>query len=302
MMQWRQLGRFFGFGLMAVLLFKLDWQPLFDLLKQGQLEWLLLSVVVNTLFFVVKGVRWRLLLSMIQIHYPWRRAIPVYMAGSFLGAITPGRVADLVKASYLHQDLAIPYGQGIASVIMDRLLDLLVLAGMAVLVLALGVWGSQYWLAVVVFCGIVLLLLLVLWKLPAKLPFINKLGTTCQLFYRPALLVPLLLSLLAYALLYGGGFFLAKGIGLPVQFFQVVYVMTLGNLVGILPLSIAGIGTRDLAMIILFQELNIPLVESMAFSMGYLLSNLLLGNLPGCLYWFWQPVERFIASPTGEKP
>lgn len=308
---WSTLFRLFGLVLMVILLVALDWRQVVLLYARADPFWLVAACLANLAFYPAKGVRWWGLLTMVGISYPWRRAIPVYMAGSFLGAVTPGRVADLVKASYLHQDLAVPYPRGIVTVVMDRLLDLALLMVIALAILWAGALGSQYFWPVLLLLGILTLATtLAMWRRSASWlvgllcrmpavggliqggkPALQMVHDTLSSFGDKAILLPVALSMVAFALMYGGGYCLAQGLGLMLGAGQVVYVMTLSNLVVLLPITVAGIGTRDLAMILLFGELGLPPEQALAFSMGTLVVNLLVGNAPGCLYWFWRPVS-----------
>src|SRR5215468_10336716 len=50
-----------------------------------------------------------------------------FLTSLYLGMLTPGRVGDVLRAQYLRHDLGVPYAEGVASVVVDRLLDLYVL-------------------------------------------------------------------------------------------------------------------------------------------------------------------------------
>src|SRR5262249_44824085 len=76
----------------------------------------------------LKVLRWQVLLRARGIHYDSRRARLAYYASSYVGTLTPGRVGDVLRVQYLRKDLAVGYAEGLASVVMDRVCDLYVLA------------------------------------------------------------------------------------------------------------------------------------------------------------------------------
>ncbi|NIV40223.1 MAG: UPF0104 family protein, partial [Anaerolineae bacterium] len=64
------------------------------------------------------------LLQMQGIAYAYNDSFLVFMAGVFLGLVTPGRLGEMSKALYLKQDVDVPLSEGLASVLVDRLFDL----------------------------------------------------------------------------------------------------------------------------------------------------------------------------------
>src|SRR5262249_8562882 len=88
---------------------------------------LVAAVLLNLANIHLKVVRWNVLLKTRGIRYPERRAWPAFLTSLYVGMLTPGRVGDVLRAQYLKHDLGVPYAEGLASVVMDRLCDLYVL-------------------------------------------------------------------------------------------------------------------------------------------------------------------------------
>lgn len=62
-----------------------------------------------------------------------------------LNLLLPGRVAEFLKASYLHSHAGVPVSQGIAAVFLERSVDLVIVAGLSLVSLALFATGTITW-------------------------------------------------------------------------------------------------------------------------------------------------------------
>ena len=116
--------RLIGLGILVLILLKLDLKATISTLAGVRWGYLVLAVAVNPLLFGIKSWRWRELLRMQGIGYRWLDAFLAFLAGLFLGLVTPGRVGEVGKAFYLKQDLDVLVSEGLANVLMDRLFDL----------------------------------------------------------------------------------------------------------------------------------------------------------------------------------
>lgn len=91
----------------------------------------LLAVVLLVVPFVLlKGWRWKIILSDLGQQVPWGRATLYYALGIFLGAATPGQAGDALKAWYLKEE-GYDLGAALLSTVVDRLFDLLIMGLLA---------------------------------------------------------------------------------------------------------------------------------------------------------------------------
>ncbi len=300
-----------GFVLFAILLCTFDWERSAAIVASSVPSWLALAAAANVVFITCKSVRWYLLLRMQEIPYPFWTALRVYQAGSFFSVVTPGKLGDLVKALYLKRDVGVGCRIGMAGVVMDRLLDLVTLSATTLALLIFLKTPSEVAWSISAF-GV--LLLFGAWvgisrkSVPAVLALLEHLpffGSMLSLrktlildahaalrsLWRPALLGPQILSLAAYAVLYFSAYCLAQAQNLPLSFMEATYCIAVANVVALLPLSISRIGTRDLAMVILFAPMGLGKEEALFFSFGYLVVSLLFANGLGAFCWFRYPID-----------
>ncbi|MEN9934307.1 MAG: hypothetical protein RLZZ387_886 [Chloroflexota bacterium] len=117
--------RLLGPALLVAFLLTTDLRLVWQTLQQTNLWLMLIAVLLAGPFIVAKALRWQLLLRAWRIGLPLREASALYGIGLFLGLVTPGQAGDSVKAWYL-RDRGHPLSTGLASVVVDRLFDIVI--------------------------------------------------------------------------------------------------------------------------------------------------------------------------------
>ncbi len=298
--------RWVGIALFALLLLSLDWPRIFNLMEDVKLGWLLLAGAFNLLFVLTKAVRWHSILRVQHISYNFWRAIRVYQAGTFFALITPGRVGEVVKISFLKRELGIQHRIGLANVIMDRLLDLFTLSFTAIVFVLWHNAPAEFLWPVILFCLTSVALTLAIFArksvhgllsllntipivknlLSSRIAAIEDLRKELVGLWRPLLIVPVLYSFAAYLLVYAGSYFLSVAQGIQITPMQCAYCIAVTNVVALIPVTISGIGTRDLSMVYLFSSFGLLREQAVFFSFGYLIVSLLFASAPGAVFWF----------------
>ena len=86
----------------------------------------------------------------------------------------------------------------------------------------------------------------------------------------------IILTIVSQLLYFGMGYLLALAINMKIELIYLAISMTLGQLVSMLPISIAGMGTRDITFITLFELVSISSETAIAYSMMLLLMTIFL--------------------------
>lgn len=302
-MKW--LLRSIGIVALIVILTRIDLVQLlriFTMVKVFPLA-LINLLLIPGLF--LKAMRWRYLLKLQGIAYGLKDAFISYLAGIYIGMVTPGRVGEVVKAVYLKEEQAVPYAQGLAGVLADRLFDLYVLAVAAMM-------GITFWIPVrvswppVLFLGVFLALpFLMLHKtaLEGGARFLYRFalagadeklfgGQSKSFFYAlralicPQLVNALLYSLVIYALYFLQCHLLAGLLGLRFTYPEVVALVSITSLISFIPVTVLGIGTREIGMVYLFSRLGVGPEQAVAYSFLFFISFYLLSGVVTFAGWF----------------
>jgi glycosyltransferase 2 family protein len=303
-----------GIALFLLVLLSIDRQKTWEILEQADWKLCLLSLAVFVLMIYIKGIRWSYLLKMQGYHYSVWNCFLVYMASMYWGNITPGRAGDFVKVLYLKEDLKLPTGLGMANVLVDRVLDLyllLVLGGLGILVNPMPADPASVKMVLAVKVFFVILVIVTFLAFSKKIGGILLKAAFQRLmkqehrektdklfedfhegmaaFYKPAFLVPILLSFLAYAAAFGGCFLLAQSIHLNVSIFYLIFSISVVNIVSLL--SFMGLGTRDVALQKLFGLVSITKEPAEAYSLLLFFVGTALFTLICFFPTLWKPVR-----------
>lgn len=91
--------------------------------------WIVPSVGLVVLAFVLRAYRWQLILKSAK-RVGFRQAYHPLMIGFMINCILPGRVGEIARPAILKKEQSIPFSTGIATVATERIFDMVVLIGL----------------------------------------------------------------------------------------------------------------------------------------------------------------------------
>lgn len=268
---------------------------------------LLAALLLNILNNWLKVLRWDVLLAARGHHYDRKRAWTSFLSSVYVGMLTPGRVGDVLRAQYLKHDLGIPYAEGIAVIVVDRLCDLYVLIAFVALGIArfssvlVGRLALLTWVLVLLTALGPLLLFIpgvaqrTMRALYRKLPG-DPTGAAFDRFLAALktqrlhhLIQAVVLTTLAFSVNYLQGYLLAGAMHIDLAFYDVVCLLAIASLLGLLPISISGIGVRELFFSLVFPVLGHSPASGVVYGIGIFLVIYVAVVLMGLVSWHIAP-------------
>lgn len=322
--RWRSLSRFVGPVLLAVILLRVDPASIWSVLRKSHPGWLGIAVVATPVMLLFKAARWQSLLRGLGVSYPLPTAFLSYYVCLFIGNLTPGRLGELVRAAHLVQDREIDPGRALSSVVVDRLFDLfalLFLGGLALSSLGgtddilLGIGGALFLLVCATF-------VLVLPKTVVNKPSVvqterkrSRRGPRMTALFdllggfrdgllgiRPSSLVrATLLTLIANGIYFSLCYFLARSLSLRVGILPIAGATALGSLVALIPMTVAGLGTREAAITAFLYRQGVPPEEALGLSLLMFANFYLLSSAVGALLSLAKPVGTLRWPPSDRR-
>ncbi len=285
-------------GLLALLLGGLDLATVVAVLGRLPATAIAAGLILMLAQFVVLGLRWWLVMAAIEAPIAFGKALPITFIGGFFNQVLPTSFGgDAVRMWQAHR-LGVGGQAAVIGVLLERIsglfgLVLLTALGAAYLggdinnhAIRLGLLAT---LPVAV-AGV--LALAALDRLPERWRRAPPLREAARLardsrrvFLAPATALPLLLlSMLSHVLAATAIYAFAEGLQLGLPFATCVTLFSAVILVTTIPISFAGWGLREGAMVALFAfaglSADTALALSLAFGAGYLVAS-----LPGCALW-----------------
>lgn len=247
--------------------------------------WLTLALLVNFLAIHLKVVRWQAMLRARGIDYGTRDAWLAFSSSLYLAMITPGRVGDVLRMQYLKQDKGTPYAEGLASVVMDRLTDLYVLAAFVAVamvryssVLAGDLWLVSWLVVALTVLGPLIFLVPGIAERLMKTAYarlakdadaegLSRFLTALRAQVGKTLWITLPLTVVSFLVGFGQGWLAAQALGLPISFFDAVCLLAVANLLGLLPISMSGVGIREAYFAVVFPAIGLTAAQGVAFGL-----------------------------------
>lgn len=302
-LQW--VLRLLGPVLLLVVLARLP-KPhaVWDLLRSAEPLTLGAALLLNLPAIHLKVVRWQYILRARGIEYDTKRAWVAFASSLYLAILTPGRVGDVLRIQYLKHDTQTPYAEGLASVVVDRLCDLYVLVGFvaaATVHYSNVVVGELRWVSwgAVVATALGPLVFFVP-GLPEKLfsGIYRRLardtdakGLTVFLAalranVGRALLFTIPLTVVSFLLGFFQGWLVSRSLGLDLRYIDVMSLFAVASLMGLLPISISGVGIREAFFAVVFPSLGYD--ASAAVGYGLLVFVVVYLSLAAIGFIAWQ--------------
>lgn len=289
------LSRLIGPLILIILLMTLDLKGMWQLLLDVNLGWILLAALISFSVLLTKIWRWQTIMAYQKLVVGIRPCFDIGMASFYLSMITPGRLGEASRAWFLEKQIGVSVSYGLSSVVLDRWFDVLALCLCCLGFLWFSPFPDLIRNSLALGIGGLGLLCLALMsrrfgqfflKLVEHLPFLGKFRKHIDLFHDGFLAlswkakgIVLLQTLMTCVLLSLQYYIVSHSMALSLGFVSVCLAVFLGNMMSYLPISVAGLGTREAAVLAVFSYFPVGNEAAMSFSLLVLLTSLLF-NIP----------------------
>jgi len=99
---------------------------LFKYLASINYFWVLPAVLVAVFSFMLRAVRWRIILESTR-RISFRRAFHPLMIGFMINCVLPGRLGEVARPVILQKEEKVPFATGLATVVAERVFDICLL-------------------------------------------------------------------------------------------------------------------------------------------------------------------------------
>jgi uncharacterized protein (TIRG00374 family) len=289
----RWLTRLLGPAMLAYFLLTTDLHRLGAHLREVRWVPLALSLALFPLLALTKAWRWQMLIRELGMSVPSvGKATLLFMIGQFAGGATPGQSGDFVRAWYLREQ-GNPLSSALFSILLDRMFDFLVLALVALLGLVafLHLFPPALRPSIgTATLGFAAAMALAIPALMARRPrgwiivraralaprSVRERMTRWQeqleaLDARGALLAMLLLATVgATAVVMVRWWLLFRALGVDVPVLVLVSSSALISILQTLPISVSGIGVRDVVLVAVLAHYGYESERALALSALFL--------------------------------
>jgi uncharacterized membrane protein YbhN (UPF0104 family) len=243
--------------ILGILINKVDGAHFWKSLSNANPNWLACAFGVAAIQPLLAALRLKIYLKASRMAKSYERCLSAVLAATSLNAVLPARGGDFVKVTFLEDELKrLPAMVGVS--ILERVFDILIICILSLIGSVLTENQVAIKLSLLAICAPLGALLAL--NFTDRIPVIGKRLKSVYHSYQTAIQAPgLLLCAWGVASLFWVNnllvmFLLFKAVGANLEFTTVAATMPLAILVGILPLSISGMGTRDGTMVFLLEK------------------------------------------------
>jgi len=252
-----------GLAILGVLLYQVGWSEIARAMAAADPILLVVALAFFIPQVIVMTWRWQLIGATAR-PISFGESCRMVLAGSSLNVILPSKLGDICKGLMLGDTAKQGLAGGLGLAGLDKLMDILGLA--AVLALAgffapkPETWVLLFWLATI--AGLVLLVVLLhrahlIEPLPRRRPLAalaRALNAAIEVRHRRAAWASsLALSVVLWALHIGQILVFCHAVGMTAHAATIFMRVPMAIFIGLVPVTVAGIGTRDGALLLLLS-------------------------------------------------
>jgi glycosyltransferase 2 family protein len=294
-----------GSALILWLLFRFidfDLTTFFEVFKDMNLPLYLFSLSGVVIVLAIKSYRWHMIIRAEGQYYPVFKSFGAYMASYTIGIVTPGRIGEIARLYYLRQDCPIGFQPAFRTIVSDRVFDLGVLVMMAIAgILHFGPPAvANPYIAVsagvlLFFAGLISVVLII--RKVLKIKRFEHLSPLVFVYDCLKITIGLkslkywLITFIAYLAFYFSVGLIFMALDIEIALVDIAIVLSVVGLATILPISWAGIGTREMTLVYLLAFYGISSEIALSFSLLQFLAFFLWGSLIGLVFWILMPVS-----------
>ncbi|MBF0196276.1 MAG: flippase-like domain-containing protein [Planctomycetes bacterium] len=260
-------------GSIAILTYWLNhinWKDCLNIVTSFSLPFILYSIALSFLALSCIALRWSYYLKALGIKLKFKESFLLCLSAAPINTISPSKTGDLIKLYFIREKES--WSTLLASQLVERIFDLFFLA----LTGCIGAFwlGNTHYMLISFFVIIVVLapIVLIMSFNTERKNFIFqklkeiKLGFSA-LKKMNVLFVQLLLTSLQWAISIFQVWLFYLEVGSGISILHVAALLPLAILIGLLPISFGGVGTRDTALILLFTPFA---TQVQSFTVGLL--------------------------------
>lgn len=245
--------------ILFVLFSKIDLKNIKDIFQTSNKSLLILTILI--LFFspLIAVLRWKIILNLLGLKVNFSDAAKTYLANYPISKITPANSGDILRAFYFKDKL--PASKQLGGVLAERMFDIATLSLLSLIGAAIMHLGTIAWLNIAILAGIAVFFI---FAPKLKINLGSKWNERLNNFFyffkillknpKPLLLIVIITVIIwLNVLIHIKLSFLALNADVP--FISIASIQPVAIFVGLLPLTFAGIGAREPAMIFLYSKL-----------------------------------------------
>jgi uncharacterized protein (TIRG00374 family) len=316
-MKFKKLLPIVGIIILIVIISTIDLEKIIIIFSKINPIYSILSFFVIIPLLISTTIEWQLLLKKQKIKVSFLYSIKNFLIGYFYGFITPGAFGAYTKSIYLSDESGEPLPKCVSNIIIFNTIDFLgmLIVGAIGAIYLSSIYPNLFYIIIIVIIIVISLFSFFFKEKRSKILFTkiirsrifaavkDRMENSILSFYEdiPKLkdvILPLGISVFGWFLKYIMVFFIAKLFFIEIPFLYFIMVMAVADVIASLPISIYGLGTREAALISMFNFWNVQNEKIISFSLFLYVIFWLTPSIIGSFVTFFETkkLDRFVLT------
>ena len=298
-------------GIIAYMLYRV-WGDLLIAIRHVEPVFLLIGIVVCLTAWWLRGWRYHRILMSLNYRVPVLVATACVFVSQTVNLVVPARLGDFVRIFILKHEYNTSYSEGISSIVVERVFDILTIAilGAVAILFGLNVTSTEFWIIVIILVVIVIFFVFLFFvgKLTTKNKYIGMILTLLDEIRRASLsLQSIIILSVSSMVIWLLDVLVCVAVAMMFQqqipFAVVVLAIVIGNLVKAVPITPGGMGTYEFVVAQTFEQIAgvSPAIALLIAVTDHLIKNMitLVGGIISIYYlgdWVIPTIRKAIHS------
>ncbi len=249
--------------LFGYLVYKITLDNIYEAILKTNYYLLAITIPLIILLYFIKAIKWKILLHSVGIDINAPRSMKIVLMGTFYGMLTPGKIGELTRSYFLTEKKSFT----LPTVIWDKLIDVMILSIFSIISLSLFFDSKLLYIFAGIFITTITFLVILcdgraIQKFTKRLnlpeEFHSQFSTSMKRISskKHSLLKTIILTTLYYTICFIIGLLTIISID-PLLNLKLVLGLPIIILLGNIPLTLSGIGTREFVATVITNSLHI---------------------------------------------
>ena len=287
-----------GVTIFFYVLLSLDFKKIIDSFLSVQYYFIVLSSVLTIPRVLIRNYVWMLIQKEQKIKLSFLESLEIFLIGYFYGSITPGFIGKFLRIPYLKEKTDEPYGKLFVNTMIESVVHTFSLYGM--IIIGAFVVMKKFPELLYVSTGWFLFLVIILSYFISRYRG-EKFFNFCVKYFIPKrissqshqfvshlyldfprlrkLIIPFLLGIPTWFIIFSQYYIFAVALNVEIPYLYFLVLFPVANAAAFIPVSFAGLGTRELTAMVIFSTIFHVCKEKIFVLslLGFLITDLLTG-------------------------
>ena len=318
-MEYKKLLPIIGVIILIFIVFTLDLNKIYEVFSLINPLYSFICFFAIIPIVIMTNIQWQLLLKKQKIKVSFFYSLKNIFIGYFYGFISPGGLGAYTRSLYLEHESKCHLPKCLSNIIIFNTINyisLLFLAAIGAVILS-SIFPYLFVFIIILIIIVISLLLFLLKKEKSKIVFTkiikirvfaavkDRLISSLDSFYEDIprfkdVIIPFIISVIGWFISSAELYFISRLFNIYTPFFYFIFIIIVADVIASIPISIYGLGTREVTLIAIFSFFNVAPENIVSLSLFWFVIIWLTPSIIGAFITYVE-TKKFYKFSLNEK-